>query len=66
LFAVQYPLLDLRMHWVGKFAISTLSTVALSFASYQLLVRHTPVGRLLAGKRAESPAPGTAALLTFR
>jgi peptidoglycan/LPS O-acetylase OafA/YrhL len=49
LFAIQYPLLDLEAHWTAKFAISTSSTLALSFASYQLLVRHTPVGRLLAG-----------------
>jgi peptidoglycan/LPS O-acetylase OafA/YrhL len=49
LFAIQYPLLDPQMHWTAKFAISTLSTLALSFASYQLLVRHTPIGRLLAG-----------------
>jgi len=51
LFAVQYRLLDLHMHWIAKLAISILSTFALSFASYQLLVRHTVVGRLLNGKQ---------------
>ncbi|HZV38494.1 MAG TPA: acyltransferase family protein [Pseudoxanthomonas sp.] len=50
LFAIQYRLLDLPMHWALKFAISTLATLALSFASYQLLVRHTLLGRLLNGK----------------
>jgi glucan biosynthesis protein C len=58
LFAIQYPLLDLPMHWMAKFALSTLSTLVLSFASYQLLVRHTPIGRLLAGSvpKARHPA----------
>ena len=50
LFAIQYRLLDLQLHWTAKFAIATLSTLVLSFASYQLLVRHTAVGRLLNGK----------------
>ena len=50
LFAIQYRLLDLQMHWIAKFAIATLSTLALSFASYQLLVRDTVIGRLLNGK----------------
>lgn len=50
LFAIQYRLLDLQLHWSAKFAIATLSTLALSFASYQLLVRHTVIGRLLNGK----------------
>lgn len=50
LFAIQYRLLDVQMHWGAKFAIATLSTLALSFASYQVLVRHTPIGRLLNGK----------------
>jgi peptidoglycan/LPS O-acetylase OafA/YrhL len=61
LFAIQYPLLDLRMHWTAKFAISTVSTLALSFASYQLLVRYTLLGKLLNGRvpkaqRQEGPA----------
>lgn len=50
LFAIQYRLLDVQLHWSAKFAIATSSTLALSFASYQLLVRHTPIGRLLNGK----------------
>ena len=50
LFAIQYRLLDVEMHWSAKFAIATVSTLALSFASYQLLVRYTPIGRLLNGK----------------
>lgn len=50
LLAIQYPLLDVPLHWTAKFAISVMGTFLLSFASYQLLVRHTPVGRLLNGQ----------------
>ncbi len=51
LFAVQYPLLDVEAHWSAKLAISTGATLALCFASYQLLVRDTPIGTLLSGRR---------------
>ena len=51
LFAIQYRLLDLPMPWTARFALSTVSTLALSFASYQWLVRHTLVGRLLNGRQ---------------
>ncbi|MFN4290975.1 MAG: acyltransferase family protein [Permianibacter sp.] len=49
LFAIQYRLLDLSLHWVAKFAIATLVTFALSFISYQVLVRHSIIGRMLNG-----------------
>ena len=61
LFAIQYRLLDLQLHWGVKFAIATLTTLALSFASYQLLVRHTPIGRLLNGKRSRARHQETSA-----
>jgi peptidoglycan/LPS O-acetylase OafA/YrhL len=51
LFAIQYTMLDLPMHWGIKLVISCSSTLMLSFVSYQLLVRHTAIGRLLNGKR---------------
>lgn len=51
LFAIQYPLLDVPGHWTTKFAISTLSTLAISFASYQLLVRQSWIGGWLNGRR---------------
>jgi len=51
LFAIQYRLLDLPLHWAAKFAIAVLVTFAASLASYQLLVRHTVVGTLLNGHR---------------
>ena len=50
LFAIQYRLLDVPLHWAAKFAIAVLATFALSFASSQLLVRKTVVGRLLNAK----------------
>ena len=46
----QYGLLDVRLHWSAKFALATVCTLAVSFASYQALVRHTVIGRLLDGK----------------
>ncbi len=49
LLAVQYRLLDISLHWTVKFAISVALTFLLSFASYQLLVRHTVIGTLLNG-----------------
>lgn len=50
LLAIQYRLLDWHMHWTAKFATSTVATLVVAFASYQLLVRHTAIGRLLNGK----------------
>lgn len=61
LFAIQYRLLDLQMHWSAKFAIATTATFALSFASYQWLVRPTPIGWLLDGKRPRAGQPRSAA-----
>ena len=49
LLAIQYELLDMRLHWTAKFAISVAVTLLLSFASYQGLVRHTVIGALLNG-----------------
>lgn len=49
LFALQYPLLDWSLHWALKFVMATLATFALSLLSYQLLVRHSVIGRLLNG-----------------
>ena len=61
LLAIQYPLLDMPWHWTVKFASSLAATFLLSFASYQLLVRHTVIGRWLDGKApttvASAPVP---------
>ena len=54
LFAIQYRLLDVPLHWMAKFAIAVLATFALSFVSYRLVVRHTLMGRLLNGKHAKT------------
>ena len=61
LFAIQYRLLDLQLHWTTKFAIATVTTLALSCASYQLLVRHTVIGSLLNGKRSRARHQETSA-----
>ena len=61
LFAIQYGLLDVQLHWSAKFALATVCTLAVSFVSYQALVRHTLIGRLLDGKlTAMARRPATA------
>lgn len=45
LFAIQYRLLDVSMHWLAKFTIATLLTLAVSLASYEWLVRRTMLAR---------------------
>ncbi len=49
LFAIQYYLLDIEAQWPTKFLISVIATLAIAFASYQLMVRNTVIGRLLNG-----------------
>jgi glucans biosynthesis protein C len=49
LFAIQYYLLDIEAQWPIKFVISVIATLAIAFASYQLIVRKTFIGRLLNG-----------------
>ncbi len=60
LFAIQYQLMDVQAGWQVKFIVSILGTIVISFASYQLLVRNTIVGRLLNGTRRDQPRPGIA------
>ena len=47
LFALQYLLMDLALFWPLKFGLSMATTLALCLASYQLLVRHTPLRRFV-------------------
>lgn len=49
LLAIQYRMLDMPWHWTIKLATSLALTFMLSFASYQVLVRHTVIGRWLNG-----------------
>jgi glucans biosynthesis protein C len=55
LFAIQYRLLDVQASMLTKFLVATFATLLVSLVSYQLLVRHTVLGRLLNGapKRAQ-------------
>jgi len=51
LFAIQYQLMDLHWGWLTKFAVSVLATLAIGVLSYTLLVRWTPIGWMLNGRR---------------
>ncbi|MFT7561070.1 MAG: glucan biosynthesis protein C [Flavobacteriales bacterium] len=48
---IQYWLLDQEGGVAYKFLVSSLGTLAICFVSYALLVRWTPIGWLLSGKR---------------
>ncbi len=51
LFMLQYLLLDVTWPSPIEFTLSVLATFALALLSYALLVRHTPIGWLLNGRR---------------
>ncbi|HRQ64038.1 MAG TPA: acyltransferase family protein [Xanthomonadaceae bacterium] len=50
LFAIQYRLLDAELHWAAKLALSVSLTLAVCLLGYQLLVRPTPLARMLGGR----------------
>jgi glucan biosynthesis protein C len=52
LFAIQYRLMDLSLHWTLKFAASLVLTVTSCLLGYELLVRPTPLRRILGGRSA--------------
>jgi glucan biosynthesis protein C len=61
LFVVQYRLMDLDWPWWRKFAVAVAATLAVCLVGYELLVRRTPLARLVgvasrARPAAESPA----------
>ena len=47
LFGLQYVLMDLDWPWPLKFTAAVAATLAVCLASYQLLVRHTPMRRFV-------------------
>lgn len=51
LFAIQYQLMDLSWGWFTKFAVSVIATLVIGVLSYTLLVRWTPIGWMLNGRR---------------
>jgi glucans biosynthesis protein C len=55
---IQVDLFTVPGHALWKFPVVLASTLALGFASYQTLVRHTWVGERLHGRRARPSAPG--------
>ena len=56
LFLIQYLLLDVQWNLWLEFAISSLGTLAIGIISYTLLVRWTPIGWMLNGRRSR-PQP---------
>ncbi len=66
LFAIQYPLMDVHAHWALKFAFATVSALGIAFASYQLFVRNTVLGKFLNGTRRSQRAPATQEILPTR
>ena len=47
LFALQYWLMDMEWPWPFKFLVASAATLAGCLLSYQLLVRHTPLRRIV-------------------
>lgn len=51
LFAIQYCLLDTEWSWWLAFLVSSFGTIAFGLLSYVVLVRWTPIGWMLNGKK---------------
>jgi peptidoglycan/LPS O-acetylase OafA/YrhL len=62
LFFIQYLLLDVNLNlWLELF-ISTGGTLALGMLTYVLLIRWTPIGWMLNGRRTKAEAAQTVAV----
>jgi peptidoglycan/LPS O-acetylase OafA/YrhL len=68
LFWIQFHLLDSDWNIWVQFLVSSFGTLAIGFASYLLLVRWTPIGWLLNGRKrkiaASDPGPLGGAVAT--
>jgi glucan biosynthesis protein C len=51
IFALQYPMMDKDWSWLVKFSVTITVTLAVGVLSYLLLVRWTPIGWMLNGRR---------------
>ncbi|NKB72259.1 MAG: acyltransferase family protein [Candidatus Latescibacteria bacterium] len=60
LWLVQVYLIDMELNIWLKFLVSSGATLLAGLISYALLVRHTPLGRLLNGRRKQVPAKPSA------
>ena len=59
LFLIQFYLLDSEWNMWIQFLVSSFGTLAIGFVSYLVLVRWTPIGWLLNGRKRKSPSkPG--------
>ncbi len=56
-FFIQYLLLDTEWNLWIEFAISSFGTLAIGLISYAILVRYTPIGWLLNGRRGRQQEP---------
>ena len=51
LFFIQYQLMDVKWNWVAKFGVSVSATLAIGVVTYAVLVRWTPIGWMLNGRK---------------
>ncbi|MCF2947855.1 acyltransferase family protein [Paraglaciecola aquimarina] len=51
LWMIQFWLLDVDLPLIAEFLISSLGTIAIGYTSYLLLVKNTPIGWLLNGRK---------------
>lgn len=62
IFAIQFALMDVSWPLWAEFSISALGAFAVGFVTYLLLVRWTPIGWLLNGRKKRGEALETAAV----
>ncbi len=53
-FALQFYLMNFDLPWLLKFAATSVLTFVVCLASYQIMVRHSFIGRLLNGNRIQN------------
>lgn len=51
IFALQYPMMDKDWSWLVKYSVTITVTLVIGVLSYLLLVRWTPIGWMLNGRR---------------
>ncbi|MDU0354329.1 acyltransferase family protein [Paraglaciecola aquimarina] len=64
LWVIQFALLDVQLPLLLEFLISSLGTLAIGYLSYLVLIKHTPIGWLLNGKKTKEILPSVSAVTT--